>query len=302
MDPGSPHYPENHPPSHRALTIPSSTHHPKEHPALWELPIWVPPGEQGQAPPSPAQEEAAPGGLLTKGGLDWGSSTSGCRGSPRGRHRGVGRCRGGSGSPLGSPPRRSPPGQPAGHSCRGSPRRAGTRGTAVPPGSPPLHQHRAQHRRAGGLRCGAGVWGRAGAGTHPGTPECCRSGSPGPALGTSAAGTAAGAAARPLHTRRCRAPTGTTRPTGTVCPTALLRAQGESGMARGALASPAVGALAGDAPVPTSMPTPREHGKRGPGGSALPPWHHMALHCTAWHHTVPHRTVWHHITQHSVTL
>lgn len=80
MDPGSPHYPENHPPSHRAPTIPNSTHHPKEHPALWEPPIWVPPGEQGRAPPSPAQEEAAPGGLLTKGGSGLGEQHLGVQG------------------------------------------------------------------------------------------------------------------------------------------------------------------------------------------------------------------------------
>lgn len=52
-------------------------------------------------------------------------------------------------------------------------------------------------------------------------------------------------------------------------------------MARIALASPAVEALAGDTPMPTPALTLRARGKRGPGESALP-------HGTTWHHTAPH--------------
>lgn len=126
----------------------------------------------------------------------------------------------------------------------------------------------------------------AGHSTHPDTRGCCRSCSAGPAPGTPpGGGSPAGGAAPPHHRRRCRAPTGTTRPTAP-----LLQDRGSNVGARGDPDRPGGGDMTSTAllavPAPMVAPAPPPHGERALGRTQLDhphrtALHHAARHCTA---------------------
>lgn len=126
-----------------------------------------------------------------------------------------------------------------------------------------------------------------GQGTHPDTRGCCRSCSVGPVPGTPLeGGIPAGGAARPRRRRRCRAPTGTTRPTAP-----LLQHRG-SNVGRGGTPRDVTSTALLAAPAPRVAPAPTPRGQRAlgrscaaPAGSPTP--HRTAPRGTALHHAVP---------------
>lgn len=109
--------------------------------------------------------------------------------------------------------------------------------------------------------------------THPDTRGCCRSCSAGPTLGTPPGGGSPDGGAAPLHhRRRCRAPTGTTRPTA---PPLWDRGRGTG--------------------------VTRDHNPRGTAAVAAVAPHSAAWRCMAPHCSVQGCTAWHCIASHHAT-